>query len=151
MWKVRSMFLDMLEFITSPYFVIDSKDHTSWSGILQMDQGEFLWEEEALLFMEPSHASGYLMGVGLQGKYKDCVETWSSCLIKLTFFSRPCSSRTLHAFSVQAVFSSISVKGLNQNGFLIAKVTLMKWLQFLSIYLEHSIQSVFCALYNSVV
>ena len=61
------MFLDMLEFITSPYFVIDSKDHASQSGILQMDQGEFLWEEEALLLMEPSHASGYLMGVGLQG------------------------------------------------------------------------------------
>ena len=28
-WKVRLVFLDMLEFIILPYFVIDLKEHTS--------------------------------------------------------------------------------------------------------------------------
>lgn len=63
------MFLDTIEFITSPYFVVIKKITHHEQGSYRWTQGELLWEGEAL-FMESSHASGYLMGVGLQEKYR---------------------------------------------------------------------------------
>ena len=46
-------------------------------------------------------------GSGSTGEVQGHVETWLSCLIKLTFFSRLCSPRTLHAFLAQVLFSNI--------------------------------------------
>lgn len=44
-------------------------------GSYRCTQGELLQGVEVLLFMEPSHASGYLTRMGLQEKYEGHVET----------------------------------------------------------------------------